>query len=107
MSMVHAFGRLAGGHLRRDYQSVTPAQRTRWPALIILACAATLVSSACSGTAAQTRPSPWWAGFQRPGAVQADAFRRVPGSSSYRCVRVDHHGDVRSGSFLAGNFGAD
>lgn len=45
--------------------------------------------------------------FQRPGAVQAAALRRVPGSSSYRCVRVGQHRDVRSGSFLAGNFGAD
>lgn len=75
--------------------------------MILLACAVVSVSSACSGTAAQTPRSPWWATLQRPGAVQADAFRGVPGSSSYRCVRVGHDRDVRSGSFLAGNFGAD
>jgi hypothetical protein len=39
--------------------------------------------------------------------MQVDAFRRVPGYSSYRCVRVGHAGDVRSASFVAGNFGAD
>jgi hypothetical protein len=42
---------------------------------------------------------------RKPGAVQTDAFRRVPGSSSDRCVRVDHYRDVRSGGFLAGPFG--
>lgn len=104
---MHAFGHLAGDLLQRDHQTVTLATGTRWAALIVLACAVASVSSACSGTAAQTRPSPWWAALQRPGAVQADAFRRVPGSSSYRCVRVGHDRDVRSGSFLAGNFGAD
>jgi hypothetical protein len=31
----------------------------------------------------------------------------MPGSSAYRCVRVAAHRDVRSGGFLAGNFGAD
>jgi hypothetical protein len=41
-----------------------------------------------------------------PGATQADAFRGMPGSSADRCVRVARHRDVRSGDFLAGNFGA-
>ncbi len=31
----------------------------------------------------------------------------MPGSPAYRCVRVGDHRDVRSGGFLAGNFGAD
>jgi hypothetical protein len=31
----------------------------------------------------------------------------MPGSVAYRCVPVGHHRDVRSGGFLAGNFGAD
>jgi hypothetical protein len=30
----------------------------------------------------------------------------MPGSSADRCVRVARHRDVRSGDFLAGNFGA-
>ncbi len=42
-----------------------------------------------------------------PGATQTGAFRGKPGSSAYRCVRVGHPRDVRSGGFLAGNFGAD
>jgi len=44
---------------------------------------------------------------QKPGALQTDAFRRVPGSSSYRCVDVGHLRNVRSGGFVAGNFGAN
>jgi len=31
----------------------------------------------------------------------------MPGSVVYRCVRVGHHRDVRSGGFLAGDFRAD
>jgi hypothetical protein len=42
-----------------------------------------------------------------PGATQTGAFRDLPGSAEYRCVRVGHHRDVRSGGFRAGNFGAD
>jgi hypothetical protein len=38
---------------------------------------------------------------------QADSFRHVPGSSSYRCVRVGHYHDVRSGDFMAGPLGVD
>lgn len=45
--------------------------------------------------------------MRTPGATQAGAFRGMPGSSADRCVRVGHHRDVRSGGFLAGNFGAD
>jgi hypothetical protein len=44
---------------------------------------------------------------RKPGAVQADAFRHVPGTSYFRCVRVGHNGDVRSGGFRAGDFGID
>jgi hypothetical protein len=54
-----------------------------------------------------TEASPWWAGVQKPGAVQTDAFRGVPGSSSNGCVDVGQHRDVRSDAFLAGNFGAN
>jgi hypothetical protein len=39
--------------------------------------------------------------------VQTDAFRRTPGSPANHCVDVGHHGDVRSGGFVAGNFGID
>jgi hypothetical protein len=42
-----------------------------------------------------------------PGATQTGAFRGMPGSPADRCVRVGNHRDVRSGGFLAGNFGAD
>ena len=77
------------------------------PAVLVLVLAAACVSSACSGTTAGARPSPWWAGVQTPGATQTGAFRGKPGSSAYRCVRVGHPRDVRSGGFLAGNFGAD
>jgi hypothetical protein len=78
-----------------------------WPALPALVCAAGVVAAACSGTAAVTQSSPWWSSVRKPGAVQTDAFRHLPGSSTYRCVRVGHHSNVRSGSFLAGNFAAD
>jgi hypothetical protein len=44
---------------------------------------------------------------REPGAVQTDAFRHVPGSSSYRCVDVGHSRNVRSGGILAGPFGVD
>jgi hypothetical protein len=71
--------------------------------LVCIAAAA----AACSGSAAVTQSSPWWANVRKPGAVQTDAFRRVPGSSSDRCVRVGRYRDVRSGGFLAGPFGAD
>jgi hypothetical protein len=39
--------------------------------------------------------------------MQTAAFRGMPGSPAYRCVRVGHQRDVRSGDFLAGSFGAD
>lgn len=45
--------------------------------------------------------------MRTPGATQTGAFRGMPGSSADRCVRVGNHRDVRSGGFLAGNFGAD
>ena len=77
-----------------------------WPTLLALLCAIVLASSACS-SAPRTQTSPWWASVQKPGAVQAAAFRGVPGSSSDRCVAVGHHRNVRSGSFLAGPFGID
>jgi hypothetical protein len=73
--------------------------------VLVLVCVAAAILSACSGSAAATQSSPWWASVRKPGAVQADAFRHVPGSSSYRCVRVGHYRDVRSGGFLAGPFG--
>jgi hypothetical protein len=66
-----------------------------------------VLASACSGSGVRAQSSPWWASVQKPGTVQTDAFRRVPGSSSYQCVRVDHHRDVRSASFRAGPFGID
>jgi hypothetical protein len=72
-----------------------------------LVCIAAAAASACSDSAGVTHSSPWWASVRTPGAVQTDAFRRVPGSSSYRCVRVGHYRDVRSGGFLAGPFGLD
>jgi hypothetical protein len=31
----------------------------------------------------------------------------MPGSAANRCVPVGNHRDIRSGGFLAGNFGAD
>ena len=45
--------------------------------------------------------------MQTPGATQTGAFHGMPGSPVDRCVRVGNHRDVRSGGFLAGNFGAD
>jgi hypothetical protein len=81
-------------------------RRTRWPAVLVLIVAAACVSPACSGSTARARPSPWWAGVRTPGATQAGAFRGMPGSVAYRCVRVGSRRDVRSGGFLAGNFGA-
>lgn len=45
--------------------------------------------------------------MQKPGAVQTVAFRHVPGPSSYRCVDVGQHHNVRSGGFVAGDFGAN
>jgi hypothetical protein len=89
----------------RDHWTVKRRACQRGPALLALVCIAGAVSSACSGSAAMTQSSPWWASVRKPGAVQTDAFRRVPGSSSYRCVRVGHYRDVRSGGFLAGPFG--
>lgn len=87
---------------------VTARRRTGWPAVLALVLAAAGVSSACSGAAAPAgRPTPWWAGVRTPGATQTGAFHGMPGSSAYRCVRVGDHRDVRSGGFLAGNFGAD
>lgn len=77
----------------------------RWAASLALACAAILGTSACSGPTA--KPSPWWASVQKPGAVQTDAFRRVPGSPADRCVDVGQRRNVRSGGFVAGNFGAN
>jgi len=53
------------------------------------------------------RPSPWWASFQTPGAIQTAAFRGLPGSSTDRCVDVGQRGNVRSGGFVAGNFRFD
>jgi hypothetical protein len=79
----------------------------RWPASLALVCAAIAASSGCSGPAAPNRPPPWWASVQKPGAMQTDAFRSVPGSSSYRCVDVGQRRNVRSGGFVAGNFGAN
>jgi hypothetical protein len=79
----------------------------RWPALLAIVCIAGAASSACSGSAEVTQASPWWASVRKPGAVQTDAFRHVPGSPSYRCVRVAHYRDVRSGGLLAGPFGID
>jgi hypothetical protein len=52
-------------------------------------------------------PSPWWAGFQRPGATQTRVFSGLPGSVAYRCVEVGNYSDVRSGGFVAGNFRFD
>jgi hypothetical protein len=75
--------------------------------VLVLVCIAAAAASACSGSTAVTQLSPWWASVRKPGAVQIDAFRRVPGSSSYRCVRVGRYRDVRSGGFLAGPFGVD
>jgi hypothetical protein len=77
-----------------------------WSTVLALLCAV-MVASACSSAATPTQKSPWWASVQKPGAVQAGAFRSVPGSSSHRCVLVGHHRNVRSGSFLAGPFGID
>lgn len=84
-----------------------PTACIRRAAALALACAAIAAASACSGPTAPTRPSPWWAGVQQPGAVQTVAFRHVPGSSSYRCVDVGRRQNVRSGGFVAGNFGAN
>lgn len=76
--------------------------------MLVLVLVAAWVSSACTGATAPTaRPSPWWAGVQTPGATQTGAFRGRPGSPAYRCVRVGDHRAVRSGGFLAGNFGLD
>jgi hypothetical protein len=90
---------------RRNHGMVTRRARRRWPALLALVCFAGAVLSACS--ARVTQSTPWWASVQKPGAVQTAAFRHVPGSSPYRCVRVDHYRDVRSGGFIAGPFGID
>jgi hypothetical protein len=84
---------------------VTRRAGISWPASLALAGAAIAAASACSGAAA--KPSPWWASVQRPGAIQTAAFRRVPGSVSYRCVAVGRNRDVRSGGILAGPFGVD
>jgi hypothetical protein len=78
-----------------------------WPTVLALVCAVLLASSACGSAVTRTQDSPWWATVQKPGAVQASAFRGVPGSSSDRCVSVGDHRDVRSGGFLAGPFGID
>jgi hypothetical protein len=71
--------------------------------------AAALLSGACAAAAQPAaRPSPWWAAYQEPGALQTAAFRGAPGSAAAnRCVAVGHHRSVRSGGFLAGPFGAD
>jgi len=77
-------------------------------ATLALAFSVAVILSACSGPAATSRPSsPWWASVQKPGAVQTVAFRRVPGSSSYRCVDVGQHRSIRSGGFVAGDFSAN
>jgi hypothetical protein len=92
---------------QRDDGIMTPRARWRWPALLLLASLAGAALSACSGRDETTRSSPWWVSVRQPGAVQTDAFRHVPGSSSYRCVDVGHNRDVRSGGILAGPFGVD
>jgi hypothetical protein len=91
----------------RDHGIVTRRARRRWPTLLVLVCIAGAVSSGCSGSVGVAQSSPWWASVRKPGAVQTDAFRRAPGSSSYRCVGVGRDRDVRSGGFLAGPFGVD
>jgi hypothetical protein len=78
------------------------------PALLGVMLAAACLSMACAGTTQPTaRPSPWWAAYQRPDALQTAAFRGAPGSAANRCVAVGQHRSVRSGGFLAGPFGAD
>jgi hypothetical protein len=95
---------LAGPASQRDHSHMARTPRITSAAMLTLACSL-LASSACSGAAA--KPSPWWASVQKPGAVQAAAFHRAPGSASYRCVDVHRNRDVRSGGFLAGPFGID
>lgn len=90
-----------------DDQMVSSKMPAKWPTVLALVCPMMLASSACSSAATPTKTSPWWASVQKPGAVQARAFRGVPGSPSDRCVRVDGHRNVRSGGFLAGPFGVD
>jgi hypothetical protein len=78
------------------------------PTLRAVMLAAALLSGACSGAVqSAAQPSPWWAAYQRPGALQTAAFRGAPGSATKGCVAVGHHRSVRSGDFLAGPFGAD
>ena len=78
------------------------------PRLLAVMLVAAFLSGACAGPAhPAARPSPWWAACQRPGALQAAAFRGVPGSAANRCVAVGHHRTARSGEFLAGPFGVD
>jgi hypothetical protein len=92
---------------RRDHGIVTRRVGRGWSALVVLVCIAGAALPACSDSAVPAQSSPWWASVRMPGAVQTDAFRRVPGSASYRCVGVGHNRDVRSGGFLAGPFGVD
>jgi hypothetical protein len=78
------------------------------PSLLAVMLAAAFLSGACAAAAKPAaRPSPWWAAYQEPGALQTAAFRGAPGSAANRCVAVGHHRSVRSGGFLAGPFGAD
>jgi hypothetical protein len=75
------------------------------PAVMLIAA---VLSAACASPAQPAaRPSPWWAAYQRPGALQTAAFRGAPGSAANRCVAVGHHRNARSGEFLAGPFGVD